>query len=94
MGLINAFNSVGKMNDLLKEAEYQLKIVCDMQDSGADRYRMLQELNQLKILYNQISEVLDNSAGARVATYSFMGERGARSWQILAFLQHAINELS
>lgn len=92
MGFFNAMSSIGKINDLLKETEYQLKVVGDMMDNSAPRTRIQQEIEGLIKLYNQIGNVLENSSGARTAVYTFLG-RKCRSWEILSFLNETIREL-
>lgn len=92
MGFFNAMSSIGKINDLLKETEYQLKIVGDMMDNSAPRSRIQQEIEGLVRLYNQIGGLLENSSGARTAVYTFLG-RKCRSWEILSFLNETIREL-
>lgn len=92
MGFFNAMSSIGKINDLLKETEYQLKIVGDMMDNSAPRSRIQQETEGLVRLYNQIGGLLENSSGARTAVYTFLG-RKCRSWEILSFLNETIREL-
>ena len=92
MGLFNAMSSIGKINDLLKEAEFQLKILSDMTDNSVPSSRVQQEVEDLKKLYNQIGSLLENSSGARTAVYTFLG-RKCRSWEILTFLNETIKEL-
>lgn len=92
MGLFNAMSSIGKINDLLKETEYQLKIVGDMTDNSVSNSRVQQEVDGLIRLYNQIGSLLENSSGARTAVYTFLG-RKCRSWEILSFLNETIKEL-
>lgn len=92
MGFFNAMSSIGKINDLLKETEYQLKIVGDMADNNVSSLRVQQEVDGLIKLYNQIGSVLENSSGARTAVYTFLG-RKCRSWEILSFLNETIREL-
>ena len=92
MGFFNAMSSIGKINDLLKETEYQLKVVGDMMDNSAPRTRIQQEIEGLIKLYNQIGNVLENSSGARTAVYTFLG-RKCRSWEILSFLNETIRGL-
>lgn len=92
MGLFNAMSSIGKINDLLKEAEYQLKIVGDMTDNSVSNSRVQQEVDGLIRLYNQIGSLLENSSGARTAVYTFLG-RKCRSWEILSFLNDTIREI-
>ncbi|MBQ9884046.1 MAG: hypothetical protein IJM43_06280 [Bacteroidaceae bacterium] len=92
MGFFNAMSSIGKINDLLKEMEYQLKIVGDMTDNNVSSLRVQQEVDGLIKLYNQIGSVLENSSGARTAVYTFLG-RKCRSWEILSFLNETIREL-
>lgn len=92
MGFFNAMSSIGKINELLKETEYQLKVVGDMMDNSAPRTRIQQEIEGLIKLYNQIGSVLENSSGARTAVYTFLG-RKCRSWEILSFLNETIREL-
>ena len=92
MGLFNAMSSIGKINDLLKETEYQLKIIGDMTDNSVHSSRVQQEVEELIKLYNQIGSLLENSSGARTAVYTFLG-RKCRSWEILTFLNETIKEL-
>jgi hypothetical protein len=92
MGFFNAMSSIGKINDLLKEAEFQLKILSDMTDNSVPSSRVQQEVEDLKKLYNQIGSLLENSSGARTAVYTFLG-RKCRSWEILTFLNETIKEL-
>lgn len=92
MGLFNAMNSIGKINDLLKETEYQLKIVSDMMNNSVPTSRVQLEVEELVKLYNQIGSLLENSGGARTAVYTFLG-RKCRSWEILSFLNETIREL-
>ena len=75
MGFFNAMSSIGKINDLLKEMEYQLKIVGDMTDNNVSSLRVQQEVDGLIKLYNQIGSVLENSSGARTAVYTFLGRK-------------------
>lgn len=88
----NAMSSIGKINDLLKETEYQLKIIGDMTDNSVSSSRIQQEVEELIKLYNQICSLLENSSGARTAVYTFLG-RKCRSWEILTFLNETIKEL-
>ncbi len=92
MGFFNAMSSIGKINDLLKETEYQLKIIGDMTDNSVSSSRVQQEVENLIKLYNQIGRLLENSGGARTAVYTFLG-RKCRSWEILTFLNETIKEL-
>lgn len=92
MGFFNAMSSIGKINDLLKETEYQLKIVGDMTDNCVSNERIQQEIEGLIRLYNQIGNLLENSSGARTAVYTFLG-RKCRAWEILSFLNDTIREL-
>ncbi len=92
MGFFNAMSSIGKINDLLKETEYQLKIIGDMTDNSVHSSRVQQEVEDLIKLYNQIGSLLENSSGARTAVYTFLG-RKCRSWEILTFLNETIREL-
>lgn len=92
MGFFNAMSSISKINDLLKEVEYQLKIVGDMKGNSVSSIRVQQEVDGLISLYNQIGNILENSGGARTAVYTFLG-RKCRSWEILSFLNETIREL-
>ncbi len=92
MGFFNAMSSISKINELLKEVEYQLKIVGDMKGNSVSSFRVQQEIDGLISLYNQIGSVLENSSGARTAVYTFLG-RKCRSWEILSFLNETIREL-
>jgi len=92
MGFFNAMSSIGKINDLLKETEYQLKIVGDMTDNSVSTPRVQQEVEGLIRLYNQIGNLLEKSSGARTAVYTFLG-RKCRSWEILSFLDETIRGL-
>ncbi len=92
MGFFNAMSSIGKINDLLKEIEYQLKIVGDMTDNSVSNVRVQQEVEGLIRLYNQLGSLVENSSGARIAVYTFLG-RKCRSWEILSFLNETIREL-
>jgi len=92
MGFFNAMSSIGKINDLLKETEYQLKIIGDMTDNSVHSSRVQQEVEDLIKLYNQIGSILENSSGARTAVYTFLG-RKCRSWEVLSFLNETIKEL-
>lgn len=92
MGFFNAMSSIGKINDLLKETEYQLKIIGDMTDNSVPSSRVQQEVEDLIKLYNQIGSILENSSGARTAVYTFLG-RKCRSWEVLSFLNETIKEL-
>lgn len=92
MGFFNAMSSIGKINDLLKEIEYQLKIVSDMMGSSVSTSRIQLEVEGLVKLYNQTGGLLENSSGARTAVYTFLG-RKCRSWEILSFLNETIREL-
>ena len=92
MGFFNAMSSIGKINDLLKETEYHLKIIGDMTDNSVHSSRVQQEVEDLIKLYNKIGSLLENSSGARTAVYTFLG-RKCRSWEILTFLNETIKEL-
>lgn len=92
MGFFNAMSSIGKINDLLKETEYQLKIIGDMTDNSVSNSRVQMEIQGLVSLYNQIGDILENSSGARTAVYTFMG-RKSRSWEIMSFLNETIRGL-
>lgn len=92
MGFFNAMSSIGKINDLLKETEYQLKIIGDMTDNLVSSSRVQQEVDGLVRLYNQMGSVFENSSGARIAAYTFLG-RKCRGWEILSFLNETIREL-
>ena len=92
MGFFNAMSSIGKINDLLKEIEYQLKIVGDMTDNSVSNARVQQEVEGLIRQYNRLGLLIENSSGARIAVYSFLG-RKCRSWEILSFLNETIREL-
>ena len=92
MGFFNAMSSIGKINDLLKETEYQLKIIGDMTDNSVSSSRVQQEVEGLVRLYNQIGYLLENSSGARTAVYKFLG-RKCRAWEILSFLNDTIRDL-
>ncbi len=91
MGFLNAMSSIAKINELLKETEYQLKIIGDMTDNNVNFSRVQREVEGLIRLYNQIGAVLGNSSGARTAVYNFLG-RKCRSWEILSFLNESIRE--
>lgn len=92
MGFFNAMSSIGKINDILKEAEYQLKIIGDMTDNSVSNSRIQQEVDELIRLYNQMGTLFENSGGARTAVYTFLG-RKCRSWEILSFLNDTIRSL-
>ena len=92
MGFFNAMSSIGKINNLLKEIEYQLKVISDMTDNSLPSAKVQNEVNELIRLYNQVASVLENSSGARTAVYTFLG-RKCRSWEILSFLKETIREL-
>lgn len=92
MGFFNAMSSIGKINDLLKEIEYQLKVISDMTDNSLPSVKVQNEVNELVRLYNQVGSVLENSSGARTAVYTFLG-RKCRSWEVLSFLKETIREL-
>ena len=92
MGFFNAMSSIGKINNLLKEIEYQLKVIGDMTDNSLPSIKVQYEVKELIRLYNQLSSLLENSSGARTAVYTFLG-RKCRSWEILSFLNETIREL-
>ena len=92
MGFFNAMSSISKINDLLKETEYQLKIVSDMAGNSVSSSRVQQEVDGLIRLYNPMGSLFENSGGARTAVYTFLG-RKCRSWEILSFLNETIREL-
>ena len=92
MGFFNAMSSIGKINDLLKETEYQLKIIGDMTDNSVSNSRVQMEIQGLISLYNQIGNILEKSSGARTAVYTFLG-RKSRSWEIMSFLNETIRGL-
>ena len=92
MGFFNAMSSIGKINDLLKETEYQLRIVSDMMGNSVSISSVRHEVEGLVKLYNQIGGLFENSSGARTAVYTFLG-RKCRSWEILSFLDETIREL-
>ena len=89
MGFFNAMSSIGKINNLLKEIEYQLKVIGDMTDNSVPSTKVQNEVNELIRLYNQLGNVLENSGGARTAVYTFLG-RKCRSWEVLSFLNETI----
>ena len=91
MGLFNAMSSIGKINDLLKEIEYQLKIIGVMTDNSVSNVKIHQEVDGLVKLYNQLGTLLENSSAARTAVYTFLG-RKCRSWEILSFLNETIRD--
>jgi hypothetical protein len=90
MGFFNAMNCIGQINGILKETEYQIKIICDMKENNAPVVRIQQEVTELCKLYNQIDELLQKSLSAKIATYTFMGHKGVRSWEILDFIKQVI----
>lgn len=92
MGLFNAMSSIGKLNDMLKETEYQLKIIGDMADNHTPSSRMQQEFDGLVRLYDKMGSIFENSSAARIAVYTFLG-RKCRGWEILSFLRETITEL-
>lgn len=92
MGFFNAMSSIGKMNNLLKETEEQLRMISNLIESGAPKFRVQQGVVGLMGLYNQMVDVLQNSSGARVATYTFLGQK-TRSVNVLMFLKETIQEL-
>ena len=93
MGFFNAMSSIGKMNNLLTETEKQLKLISDLMERNVSKMRIQMEVNYLMGLYNEMVRVLDNSGGARVATYTFLGQK-TRSLNILMFLKETIQELN
>lgn len=92
MGIFNALSSIGKINDLLKEIEFQLKIIGDMSENSVSNVRIQQEVEGLIRQYKQLVALLENSSAARTAVYTFLG-RKTRSWGILSFLNETIREL-
>ncbi|MBR3122722.1 MAG: hypothetical protein IKH48_00995 [Prevotella sp.] len=92
MGIFNALSSIGKINDLLKEIEFQLKIIGDMSENSVSNVRIQQEVEGLIRQYKQFVALLENSSAARTAVYTFLGSK-TRSWGILSFLNETIREL-
>lgn len=93
MGLFNAMCSIGEMNNLLKETEGQLKKISDLMGSKASSIMIQQEVNHLISLYNQMGDVLENSSGARVAMYTFLGKK-TRALNVLMFLKEVIMDMN
>ena len=93
MGFFNAMRCTGKMNNLLKETENQLRKISDLIQYGANQDRLQQEVKFLDTLRKEMVLVLDNSAGARVATYTFLGQK-TRSLNVIMFLKDIIQELN
>ena len=92
MGFFNAMSSIGRINDLLKETEYQLKVISDMESNSVSSTRLHQEVEGLIVLYNELGATFEKSSGARDAVYKFLG-RKCRGWEILSFLNETIREL-
>ena len=93
MGFFNAMSSIGKMNNLLKETENQLRKISDLMQYGANQDRIQQEVKFLDTLRKEMILVLEGSAGARVATYTFLGHK-TRSLNVIMFLNDTIQELN
>lgn len=93
MGFFNAMSSIGKMNKLLIDTEWQLKRITDLMENNAPNIQIQQEVRNLVDLYNQMGSVLENSAGARIATYSFLGKK-CRSLDVLLFLKEIIRDIN
>lgn len=74
MGLFNAFNSIGEINNLLSKVEYQMDTIAKHMDSGNYPSRMvMDEMAQVENLFDRIVNIASNSSGARVASYKFKG---------------------
>lgn len=92
MGFFNAMSSIGKMNKLLKETENKLKLISFYVENGNSKTILEEEVAHLKGLQNQMCDVLTNSAGARVATYSFLG-KNCKALDVLMFLEKVIRDI-
>ena len=92
MGFFNAMSSIGKMNNLLRETENKLNLISIYMEKGAPKTIIEEEVIHLKGLQNQMGDVLANSAGARVATYSFLGKK-CKILDVLMFLKQIIQDL-
>lgn len=92
MGLFNSLSTIGKVNEHLKEMEYQLNLICQMMDNGLPSYKIQNELNIFKQQHQQLINLFGGSRGAFVAVYTFLG-RKCRSADILQFTKDTICEL-
>ena len=92
MGFFNAMSSIGKMNNLLRETENKLNLISIYMEKGAHKTIIEEEVTYLKSLHDQMCNVLSKSAGARVATYSFLGKK-CKALDALMFLKEIIQDL-
>ena len=85
-------SSIGKMNNLLRETENKLNLISIFMEKGASKIIIIEEVTHLKGLQTQMCDVLANSAGARVATYSFLGKK-CKALDVLMFLKEILQDL-
>lgn len=82
MGFFNMMTSIGRINNLLKEAEHEILLIAQMKRNNTSSNLIHIEIQQLGRIYNEVYNLIQNSSGARTAVYEFVG-RKMRSWEVL-----------
>ena len=75
MGIFSGLKSIGIINDLLKEVEYQKRVIDTINEGGNDRLDLIREEKSMSFLLDQIAKIADNSRSASIAVYKFNNQK-------------------
>lgn len=74
MGLFNMMDSIDKCNKLLTQVEYEFGCIMSAIDCN-NVVLVIMHLALLENQYQDLYKAMDKSSGARLTSYSFLGEK-------------------
>lgn len=92
MGLFNAYKTVNRANQLLKEMEVQFDILYDNLECGYPLQQIRTEWNVLNKQFIELQDTISNSSAATLASYKFKG-RQATTMELFSFLKSILDDL-
>ncbi|OKZ31421.1 hypothetical protein [Parabacteroides sp. merdae-related_45_40] len=92
MGLFNAYKTVNRANQLLKEMEAQFDIIYYNMECGSPLQQIRVEWRILKKQFMELQETISSSSAASIASYRFKG-RQATTMELFSFIKSILDDL-
>lgn len=92
MGLLNAYKTVNRANQLLKEMEVQFDIIYYNMEGGSPLQQIRAEWRILKKQFMELQETISSSSAASIASYRFKG-RQATTMELFSFIKSILDDL-
>lgn len=92
MGLFNAYKTVNRANQLLKEMEVQFDIIFYSMECNSPLQQIRLEWDVLKKQFMELQATISGSKAASIASYNFKG-RQATTMELFSFIKSILDDL-